>query len=308
MNTLAMNRPLRREFDLKRRLLEPIDTWSRRRTVLTGVVFGALVGVLGAQMWRASGLNGLDAGRSALVEAQKRVEKAKGMRDRLPALRARAVAAEKQAPQRWSSVDALHAIPALATQNGLRVAAIEPAAAKGAPIERAAAKGAVIEPAAAAGTTPAGERVLKLRADGTFSEVRSFLDALGGLPRLVVADAVQLKRGPNDLAFEATLHVFETLPAVARPAGVDRRDVSVIDPFGKKGAAAFGPAADMLLVGTLVGRQRAMALVETTAGVDGFAPGQMIGDERLGRIHARSIDLARGDGKSRTVAFAEDRP
>ncbi|SAL42225.1 hypothetical protein AWB68_01906 [Caballeronia choica] len=298
MNTLAMNRPLRREFDLKRRLMQPIDTWSRRRTVLAGVVFGVLVGVLGAQMWRASGLNGLDAGRSALEEAQKRIEKAKRMRDALPALRARAVAAEKQAPQRWTSADALHAIPALATQNGLRVAAIEPAA----------VKGAVIEPAAAAGTTPAGERVLKLRADGTFGEVRRFLDALGGLPRLVVADAVQLKRGPNDVAFEATLHVFETLPAVARPADVDRRDVSVIDPFGKKGAAAFGPAADMLLVGTLVGRQRAMALVETTAGVDGFAPGQMIGDERLGRVQARSIDLARGDGQSRTVAFAEDRP
>lgn len=289
MNTLAMNRPMRRENDLKRRLLQPIDAWSRRRTVLTGVAFGALVGILGAQMWRASGLNGLDAGRSALVGAQKRVEKAKGMRDALPALRARAVAAEKQAQLHWTSADALHAIPALATQNGLRVAAIEPTAAK------------------AKDLAPAGERALKLRADGTFGEVRSFLDALGGLPRLVVADAVQLKRGPNELAFEAILRVFETLPAVARPADVDRRDVSVIDPFGKKGAAAFGPTADMLLVGTLVGRQRAMALVETTAGVDGFAPGQMIGDERLGRVHARSIDLARGDGQSRSVAFAEDR-
>jgi hypothetical protein len=63
----------------------------------------------------------------------------------------------------------------------------------------------------------------------------------------------------------------------------------------------------MLLVGTFLGPRRAMALVETSAGVEDFAPGQMIGDERLGVVHRQSIELARRDGVPRVVGFAEDR-
>ena len=43
MNTLAMNRPLRREFDLMRRLLRADRHMEPSAHVLTGVVFGALV-------------------------------------------------------------------------------------------------------------------------------------------------------------------------------------------------------------------------------------------------------------------------
>jgi Tfp pilus assembly protein PilP len=64
----------------------------------------------------------------------------------------------------------------------------------------------------------------------------------------------------------------------------------------------------MLLVGTLRSQSRSMALLETAAGVDGFAPGQTVGDERLGRVRARSIELRRGDGAVRTIGIAEDRP
>ncbi|SAL68860.1 hypothetical protein AWB67_03876 [Caballeronia terrestris] len=287
MNTLAMNRQMGRESVLKRLATQPIDAWSRRRTALTAIAFGTLVCVLGGQMWRASGISGVDASRSTLDEMQRRVQRTGSIVSALPALRAR-LAHDRQATARWTSADALQSIPTLAAQHGLRVSAIEPVSGKSGASD--------------------GERALKLRAEGTFGEVRRFLDALGSLPRLVVADAVQLKRGPNSPAFEATLRVFETLPVVARLVQTDRRDVSVIDPFGKKGAAAFGTAGEMLLVGTLIGRKRAMALVETASGIDGFAPGQMIGDERLGRVKPRSIDLARGDGQSRTVAFAEDRP
>lgn len=287
MNTLAMNRPMGRDGNLKRLVTQPVDAWSRRRTALTAVGFGALVFVLGAQMWRESGINGIDASRSALDDTQRRVQRTGSIVSALPALRAR-FAHDQQASARWTSADALQSIPTLAARHGLRVGAIEPASGKG-------------------GATD-GERTLKLRADGTFGEARGFLDALGSLPRLVVAEAVQLKRGPNSLALEATLRVFETLPAVARVVETDRRDVSVVDPFGKKGAPAFGTAGEMLLVGTLIGRQHAMALVKTVSGIDGFTPGQMIGDERLDEVKPRSIDLARGDGQLRTVAFAEDRP
>lgn len=290
MSTLPMNlnRPIRRKNRLKRLILEPIDLWSRRRMILSAVAIGVIVGALGVHAYRASGASGLDASRSALEEAQKRAQRTDRMIDALPEFRRRAGLPEN-ASVRWSTADALHAISTLAAQGGLRL-------------------GSVVPVAASKSGAADGERALKLRAEVTFGEVHRFLDALGSLPWLVVADAVQLKRGPGSLTVDATLRVFETLPAVARPANTDSRDVSLIDPFGKEGSAASGPAGDMLLVGTLLGRERAMALVETAKGVDGFATGQLIGDEWLGRVHARSIDLSRDDGGSRSVAFVEDRP
>jgi hypothetical protein len=97
------------------------------------------------------------------------------------------------------------------------------------------------------------------------------------------------------------------LPAVARREP-SRRDAFAIDPFRVKNGTGSGDAGAMLLVGTLLGRRHAMALVETAAGVDGFSPGQMVGDERLGRVRSRSIELSRRDGVVRTIGFAEDRP
>jgi hypothetical protein len=116
-----------------------------------------------------------------------------------------------------------------------------------------------------------------------------------------------MKRGANSLALEATLRVFEDLPAVAR-VEPSRRDAFAIDPFGVKSGTGASDAGAMLLVGTLRTWRRAMALVETTGGVDGFVPGQMVGDERLGNVRSRSIELSRRDGVVRTIGFADDRP
>jgi Tfp pilus assembly protein PilO len=285
---INLNRPIRRESRLRQLILQPIDVWTRRRMVVSAVAIGVLVGGFGVHAYRASGASGLDASRSALEDAQKRAQRTRGMIDALPELRRRA-ALQERTSERWTTADALHAVSTLAAQSGLRLGSIVPVG---------ALKGTALE----------GERALKLRAEGTFGEAHRFLDALGTLPRLFVADAVQFKRGPESLALDATLRVFETLPAVARPAKAGARDVSVVDPFGKEGPAGSAAAGDLLLVGTLLGRGRAMALVETAKGVDGFATGQMIGDERLGRVHARSIDMTRDDGGSHSVSFAEDRP
>ena len=116
-----------------------------------------------------------------------------------------------------------------------------------------------------------------------------------------------MKRVANALALEATLRVFEDLPAIARPEPL-RPDAFAIDPFGVKNGTSVGDGGAMLLVGTLRARRRAMALVATAAGVDGFLPGQMIGDERLGNVRSRSIELSRPDGAMRTIGFADDRP
>jgi hypothetical protein len=98
--------------------------------------------------------------------------------------------------------------------------------------------------------------------------------------------------------------VFETLPAISR-AAASRANAFVVDPFSNADAAVQG--GDMLLVGTFVGRRRAMALLQSGRDVVGFTPGQKIGDEWIGRVIPGAIELARTDGNARKLTFAEDR-
>jgi Tfp pilus assembly protein PilO len=284
MNRFAKPSHAGQDAAFLRLLLQPVDAWSGYRIALTSVVTAALVFAAGATLWRASDLSGTEASRSALDHVQQRLNGARALAAQLPAMRARLGGAP---PSRWSVADALHEITALAAQSGLRIGTIEPSAQKGEGLET--------------------ERPLRFRAEGSFGEIRRFLDALEGLPRLVVPADVQMKRKADTLALEATLRVFEDLPAVARPAP-SRRDAFAIDPFGVKNGTGANDAGAMLLVGTLLGQRHAMALLETAAGVDGFSPGQMIGDERLGSVRLRSIELSRRDGVVRTMGFAEVRP
>ncbi|OTP79694.1 type 4a pilus biogenesis protein PilO [Caballeronia sordidicola] len=269
-------------------LSEPLDAWSNFRLAVTGVVVGALVFALGTALWRSSDMGGTQASRSALDDARHRLDRARTVTNELPAMRTRS--GEDARRSRWTVADALHEITALAAQSGLRIGTIEPSVQKGEGLE--------------------SERPLRFRAEGSFGEIRRFMEALEGLPRLVVPADVQIKRDvlvSNSLGLDATLRVFEDLPAVARPEP-SRRDAFAIDPFGVKNGTGPGDAGAMLLVGTLRSRSRSMALLETAAGIDGYTPGQAVGDEWLGSVRARSIELRRVDGVARTIAFAEDRP
>lgn len=288
MSTLPMNFAAKRHARGLPFVFRPLDEWSRRRTVCVALAVGLLVFTAGLRTCRMSDASQLDASRAAWAATQAKSLQAGRMVAELPDLRARA-ASGRLSPEHWSAADALRAVADLAAQNGLRVAGIEPVAAKGGdPKTR----------------EPIPERALKLRADGTFGEMQRFLAALAGLPRLVVPENVQIKRQAGGLAIEATLRIFETLPAVA-PAAAPRANAFIVDPFGSPDAAAQG--GDMLLVGTFVGRHRAMALLQSGRDVDAFAPGQKIGDERLGRVMPRVVEFARNDGYSRKLTFAEDR-
>ncbi|GJH29750.1 type 4a pilus biogenesis protein PilO [Caballeronia novacaledonica] len=288
MSTIPMNFAAKTRSRGAPSILQPLDAWSRRRTACVAIALGLLAFVLGLQAWRTFDANQLDARRVAWAATQAKVNDAGRIAAELPDLRARA-ASGRMEPEHWSAADALRAIADLAAQSGLRVADIEPVAVK------------VGEPKVAQSIP---ERALRLRADGAFPEIRRFLEALAGLPRLVVPESVQIKRQPGTLAIEATLRIFETLPAIS-PATASRVDAFVVDPFGNADAVTQG--GDMLLVGTFVGRRRAMALLQSGRDVDGFAPGQKIGDEWLGRVVPRAIELARTDGISRKLTFAEDR-
>jgi Tfp pilus assembly protein PilO len=289
MNALTMNLAARKDSRGLRAVLQPPEEWSRLRTACVAVALAALVCAIGVRAWRTSGVSQLDASRAAWTAAQAKEKEAGRIAAELPGLRARA-ASGRMEPEQWSAADTLRAIADLAAQSGLREAAIEPATKK---------------PVDAKAPQPVPERVFRLRAEGTFAEIRRFLDALAALPRLVVPEGVQIRQQAGALAVEATLRVFDTLPAIALATAAPREKAFVVDPFGRADFSAQG--GDILLVGTFVGPRRAMALLQSGNDVDGFAPGQKIGGERLDRVVPRAIELARDDGMSRTLTFAEDR-
>ncbi|SAK64971.1 hypothetical protein AWB82_03507 [Caballeronia glebae] len=288
MSTIPMNIAVKKRSRGARSILKPFDEWSWRRTACVALALGLFVFALGLRAWRMSDTSRLDASRAAWAAMQAKAQDAARIAGELSDLRARASPGRLE-PEHWSAADALRAVADLAAQSGVRVADIEPVALK--------SGGPKL-------SEPIPERALRLRADGSFAEMRRFLEALAGLPRLVLPDDVQIKRQANALAIEATLHIFETLPAVA-PAAASRANAFVVDPFG--GADVAPQGGDMLLVGTFVARRRALALLQSGGDVDSFAPGQKVGDERLGRVMPRAIELAREDGMSRKLAFAEDR-
>lgn len=288
MNTMLMNLQAGKPSRGAHAIMRPLDEWSWLRTACAAVALGALVFGLGLRAWRMTDASQLEASRAALTAAQAKAQDMGRIAEALPGLRARAASGRLE-PEHWSAADALRAVADLAAQNGLRVTSIEPVASQSA------------DPKA---REPFPERALKLRADGAFGEMRRFLDALAGLPRLVVPENVQIRRQAAALAVEATLRIYETLPTVA-PAATPRANAFVVDPFG--GAEAATQGGDLLLVGTFVGRRRAMALLQSGRDSDAFAPGQKIGDEWLGRVVPREVELAGNDGVARKLSLAEDR-
>jgi Tfp pilus assembly protein PilO len=292
MNAITM--PMLTRSGTSQRAFPPIETWSRRRMLATAVGVAALVFVLGVQAWRTAAPIDVDTSRSALVATQAKVAQTRRLVAELPALRMHAASGDSL-PEQWTGADALHEIARVASQSGLRVTEIEPM-----PPEQSGAT-------AAKAASPV--RTLRFRADGDFGAMQRFLDALAGLPRLVVPERTQMKRQANALSIDTTLRVFETLPAVP-PAVViaaPRADAFVVDPFGRDVAGGIARGADLLLVGTIVGFRRSMALVQNGPGVEGFVSGEKIGDERLGRIAPRAIELAGDDGASRSLSFADVR-
>jgi Tfp pilus assembly protein PilO len=277
MNAILMTSPGR--VGIARWIAQPLDEWSNRRMVCSALALAVAVFAFGLQAWQASGASQREAARDALDAARTRASHVRQISATLPELRTR-VAADALKPEHWSAADALHAVAQLAAQSGLRVTDIEPVT-----------KGAGV-----------AERALKFRADGAFTEIRRFIEALSGLPRLVVPESVQIKRQAGALSIDANLRLYETLPAVPLPEPT-RADAFVIDPFSAQSAARN---ADLLLVGTLVGRHRGMALIQNGQDIDGFAPGQTLGAERVGRVARRVVELSAEEGGVRTLTMAED--
>ncbi|WP_309810305.1 type 4a pilus biogenesis protein PilO [Caballeronia sp. LZ034LL] len=290
---LLLHRDKRRDMRVAA-LLRPLDAWSHTRLAASALALTLLMGAAGAAAWRMSDPGGLELARAELTAAQTREHEVRRIRAELPGLKARALSARLQ-PEQWSTADALRAIVELAAQSGLRDVSIEPGARAGAGPE--------------APSQVESGRALKLRAEGSFNEIHRFLEALAGLPRLVVPEGAQIRQPSGGLAdalaVEASLRVFENQPGIPLTVAAPRASSFVIDPFGSGDALAQG--GDILLVGTLVGTRRAMALLQSGNEVGGYAAGQKIGAERLARVVPRVVELMPDRGPSRKLTMAEDR-
>ncbi|MGE8489267.1 MAG: hypothetical protein ACN6OQ_13065, partial [Paraburkholderia nemoris] len=87
----------------------------------------------------------------------------------------------------------------------------------------------------------------------------------------------------------------------------DDEEVVFFDPFSQPQMQAAGDLPDgssLRLVGLLSDRTRGLAVLDTPDGVTSVEPGERIGAERVTKLDASGITLAK-DGTTRTLALTE---
>jgi Tfp pilus assembly protein PilO len=282
-----------------KRLRLPLAAWSLRRRWLVALLIAALVFGLGAHGWIVADLGGAEASRAALAASIQRLADARRSLAQLPALRRAATANPVVSPAAsWSSADDVRVVSELAAANSVTLFALEPGAASGEGVERM--------------------RPLQLTAHTDFVHLMAFLHGLSDLPVLIVPVDVTVKQGAASLSVSATLRVFSALrPASSTDAAHvfddasldadDDEDIVFFDPFAQPQMRAAGELPDvsqLRLVGVLRDRTHGLALLDTPDGATTVASGQQLGAERVTRLDALGITLARGD-TTRTLALAE---
>jgi Tfp pilus assembly protein PilO len=282
-----------------KRLRMPLAAWSLRRRCLSALLIGVLVFGLGAHGWIVADLSGVEASRVALAASVQRLADARRSLAQLPLLR-RAAAASPVVPPAasWSSADDVRIVSELAAGNSVALLALEPGVASGEGIDRM--------------------RPLQLTAHTDFVHLMAFLHGLSELPVLIVPVDMTVKQEAASLSVSATLRVFSALrPAASNEAAHafddasldadDDEDIVFFDPFSHPQMQAAGElpnVSQLRLVGMLRDRTRGLALLDTPDGATTVVAGQQLGAERVTRLDALGITLARG-GTTRTLALAE---
>jgi hypothetical protein len=267
------------------------------------LLIAALVFSLGAHGWVVADLGGVEASRAALEAGSLRLANARRSLAQLPALRREAAAvpfavsaARSSGP--WSSADDVRIVSELAAQNSVALLAVEPGAVNGAGVE--------------------SMRPLQLTARTDFIHLMAFLRGLSELPVLIVPVDVAVKRDAAALSVSATLHVFDALRPAPSTSSADAfaddsldsdddEDIVFFDPFSQtqmQAAGALSDVSQLRLVGLLGDRTRGLALLDTPDGVTTVGSGQRIGAERVTKLDASGITLAK-DGATRMLALTE---
>ncbi|NYH17461.1 hypothetical protein [Paraburkholderia bryophila] len=277
----------------------PFDAWSRRRRWVVALLIAVTVFALGTHGWIVADFSGVDASRSALAASVRRLADARHSLGQLPALR-REVAATGavRSSASWTSADDVRIVSELAAQNDVTLLSLEPGAASGAGAE--------------------SMRPLQFTARTDFVHLMAFLRGLWDLPVLTVPVDVTVKRDAASLVVNATLNMFSALRPAPLNASADAfvdasldsdddEDLVFFDPFSPPQMFAAGGVSDgsaLRLVGLLRDRTRGLALLDTADGATTVVAGQQIGAERVTRLDALGITLARGD-ETRTLSLME---
>ena len=217
----------------------------------------------------------------------------------LPALRREAAATPAvPAAASWTSADDVRIVSELAAQNSVALLAVEPGAASGEGVERM--------------------RPLQLTARTDFVHLMAFLHGLSDLPVLIVPVDVTVKQDAASLSVSATLRVFSALRPVSSNESAhafadasldsdDDEDIVFFDPFSLPQMQAAGqpPEVRNCVWSACCAIARAeLALLDTPDGATTVVSGQQLGAERVTRLDALGITLAKG-GTTRTLALAE---
>ncbi|ABE32576.1 Conserved hypothetical protein [Paraburkholderia xenovorans LB400] len=281
----------------------PLHAWSRRRRWVVALLIAALVFGLGAHGWVVADLGGVEASRMALEATSLRLANARRALAQLPVLRRELDGRQGAAPIArssgpWSIAEDLRLVSELAAQNSVELLAVEPGVAGGAGAD--------------------SMRSLQLTARTDFVHLMAFLRGLSDLPVLMVPVDVTVKRDAAALSVSATLRVFNALRPAPSAASAeafaedsldsdDEENVVFFDPFSQPQVQAAGDSPDvsqLRLVGLLRDRTRGLALLDTPDGVTAVEPGQQIGVERVTRLDAFGITLAKGSA-TRMLALTE---
>ncbi|MBB3260444.1 hypothetical protein F4827_005347 [Paraburkholderia bannensis] len=264
----------------------PLHAWSTRRRAVVALTLGCLAAVLTAIAYIAADVGGAQTAHVALADAQARQVAARQTLARLPALRIDA-RDWPQRPHKGSAASDMRNVSQLAAQAGLALIALEPV------------------------TPDAGKaqafRATRLVAQGSFAQLRGFLDGLAELPELAVPMALSLRRSASGLAVSAQLQVFDGLPAVAFAGDANETGKSV-DPFSERSGSSPGEKGDgaLRLAGTLAERGRAVALIETAEGTTAVQAGATIVGARVLQVTPARVVLS-VDGAIQTLDWAQEK-
>jgi hypothetical protein len=266
----------------------PLHAWSARRRAVVAVTLGAHAAALTAGACVATDLAGARAANSALAAAEAQLAAARQTLARLPALR-RDAQDWPQPERNGSAAGDIRSVSELAAEAGLVLIALEPAASGGAKAQ--------------------AFRATKLVAQGSFAQLRTFLEGLAELPELVVPAELVVRRSGAGLAVSAMLQVYDGLPAVAF-AQDEGEGGAPGDPFtgrfaGAPGAAGADGEGGMRLVGMLAERGRVVALVETTEGTLAVQAGSTLAGARVESVDPTRVVLSLG-GATQALTWQED--
>jgi hypothetical protein len=264
----------------------PLHAWSTERRALVALMLGCVAAVLAATACITADVGGAETAHVALTDAQVRFVTARQTLARLPALRIDA-RDWPQRPHHGNAADDMRNVSQLAGHAGLALIALEP-------VTPGAGKAQAF-------------RATRLMAQGSFAQLRSFLDGLAELPELAVPMELSLKRGASGLAVSAQLQVFDGLPAVAFAADEDE-SIQSTDPFLERFGSSSTAKGDgaLRLAGMLVERGRAIALVETAEGTTAVEAGATLAGARVLEVNPARVVLS-VDGAQQTLDWAQEK-